>query len=476
MKEAEWPRQVESVGGGDRTFEGRGLQDVPYFREFDARYVTKETGPRSEPGAETVQFDPASGSLYVARTQENPYGVREMTGFNLRMGHSLGMNDRERNPMEDPVLRRAVEALGPEAAAWLEAPPGYPEVQEVIERTKSGESLALEALPSSVVPGEHLLFHDCRGLLRGFKVAEIVPASADDEHLQGGYRIRGEGTSMKFYSGFEPAEEDGSVMGPLASPASAAFRKNAPRGIWKMSERDFETLRKHQPRPNDPSIEYPLAREEYAVAVAMDGMAFERWAAGVDEIRASNPARYEGVTKENLGKAVGELVSRFGEPAFTRALEWVASQHALRLHVPEQRTSRILAQDNAFGDAHSDILGFKKDVSGLARDVISNAHPVAVDMEVDGYGPVGFGVYNATSLFGDVELLEILRDGHPDVFRKFVDAVAHLPPMDQGTTYGGTTVHPLRAVRQYFPEAYALMKEGFSGDWPEAEGPGLTGL
>jgi hypothetical protein len=80
-------------------------------------------------------------------------------------------------------------------------------------------------------------------------------------------------------------------------------------------------------------------------------------------------------------------------------------------------------------------------------------------MQKDGHGKIGQGVYNAKTIPGDVEFMSILKEQYPSVFQNIVHYIEKLPPLDQKDWYGNSTVYPLRAMREFFPEAYALMQE-----------------
>ena len=94
-------------------------------------------------------------------------------------------------------------------------------------------------------------------------------------------------------------------------------------------------------------------------------------------------------------------------------------------------------------------------------------------MERDGYGTVGQGVYNVKSIFGDLDMLEILKVNYPETFNQLVKFLSELAPIDQGDWYGNSTVFPLRAIKEYFPEAYDYMKKNFEGTLSEEEGSGI---
>ena len=414
------------------TESGNNLQNftgINYFDSFDKKYITIDTAPRSIPGAQTIHFDPNSGILYVFETKDS-HSMRSGFAFNLRTQKYLSSHKKDQNPLQDEKLLEAIKKLGTPYDSWIQKPHGYPETQNAIKSITQKSPIAHEAIPDSVASGDYVLFYDSLGILRSGRISsiepiEIKPDDGNKEYLEGVYRVYPyintpsiEINGYDFHSRLR--EEDNAIIGAVI-PANSKMRLDgSPVGFWKITQENYEQLQQYTEITYDPSLEYPLTRSEYVTAVAIDGMAFERWAAGINSISSKNPERYEGVTKESLAKAVDRLINRFGENVFSNSCKWLIYQHLRRLHTPKHRTNIFLGQNSDFDDVHSDIIGFEKSISGLARNAIDNAHPVAIDMEVDGYGAVGKGVYNAKSIFGDLELLEILSDKYPKIFRNLL--------------------------------------------------------
>ena len=130
-----------------------------------------------------------------------------------------------------------------------------------------------------------------------------------------------------------------------------------------------------------------------------------------------------------------------------------------------------MAQDNAWDDVHSDIVGFNRDISSLALQAVSGMHPVVKNMNES--GAVGQGVYNAKTLFGDLDFWQALKMDYPDVFQKLVAFYQTLRPVNQGAWYGFTTAYPLQALREYFPDVYQYIQENYEGEFVAPDGPGI---
>ncbi|KKP33058.1 MAG: hypothetical protein UR23_C0050G0001 [Candidatus Roizmanbacteria bacterium GW2011_GWA2_32_13] len=454
-----------------------GFKGISFFESIDGRFKAVDTGPRNLPGSMTVHFNEKSGQLYYLESNANKIDSRSGIGFNLRTGEYYSFQEKG-DPKKDPRILKALELLGYEYNSWLDNPPGYPEVEKIFKDVTSGKPIELTNLNNAVKKGEYLLFYDSLSRVHACKVLEIQSIT-DMPIAKGGYRILTDSNGISInisQSNFETKQDvhdTNEVVGAVVPKDSEIVLNKDEQGIWRITKEEFELLDRYSESKRDPSIEYPLSREEFVIASALDGMAFERWGASIESIRSKNPGKYSGISKENLLKAIGNLVSRFGEPALAKAVLYNAYQHIFRLHTPNHRTKIVGAQNNVFGDVHSDILGFKRDISHLVKDLTGNIHPITDDMERDGYGTVGQGVYNVKSIFGDLDMLEILKVNYPETFNQLVKFLSELAPIDQGDWYGNSTVFPLRAIKEYFPEAYDYMKKNFEGTLSEEEGSGI---
>lgn len=477
MSENDFGNSPDFAGNNEKK---SGFEGITYFDEVDKHYITVDTAHRSVPGAQTVHFDPHSGMLYHTITEQSgPHLRRRGYEFNMRLGKYLDLNKRGDDPKRDDRLRSALSLLDPQYTEWLNKPPGYPETQNFLQDKEITPKIPIEKLLEEFNKDDYLLFYDNGSSLHACQPAEIIPITSTKSSLKGGYRVMsGEGMRVEIsyidYHSELKHDDNMHVIGGIFPIGHEMISNNAKQGVWKITKEHFELLKKFAETPIDRSIEYPLSREEFVVAIALDGMAFERWGASIEAIRAKNPTRYEDVTKESLQKAIANLIDRFGTKAFANAAKWVAFQHMYRLHTPLHKTSILFTQDNMFNDYHSDILGFQKNISVVAGQAIREAHPVVADMEKDGHGRVGAGVYNAKSIFGDVELLEILKYEYPELFKELIGYIATIPPLDQGTWYGDSMVYPLNAIQEYFPEAYKTMQDALGDNKPQEGIPGIV--
>jgi hypothetical protein len=456
-----------------------GLEGISFFDKFDSRCIIIDTASKNQPQTRTVHFEPGSGVLYVVETADNPYLMRSGVGINLRTGEYLLPQNRDLSPSTDSRILDALELLPIEYQGWLMNPPGHTERDVLVADILKLPRFSLEHVEGQISRGDHILFYNLNEGLYACKTGAVEPIT-DIPQMAGGYRVLTFEASPSVrvsqipeFSSSVCIPRQNSLVGAILPPESEFVFDKSRQGFWKISEEQFKQLMHFAEWPSfDPSLQYPLSREEYVIACALDGIAFDRWGASVAQIHAADPARYDRVSKINLETAIGNFVGRFGEHAFCAATLWVAYQHALRLHIPSQKTEILLVQDNSFGDCHSDILGYKSDISELVKQVVGDAHPTPADIEEDGCGSVGQGVYNASTLFGDSEFLEILRDHYPETFKKIANFIASLPPIEQGPWYGNTTVYPLEAVRDFFPKAYQLILSALPYV-PRSENPGI---
>lgn len=453
--------------------------DLDFFKPYDLRFVTTDSAPRDIVGSTTTHFDQKTGWLYYAKTVVSGFNkVRIINAFNLRIGEYYRFSDKDKNPREDSDLLEAILRLDPEFQEWYHSPPGNFEVAELIDLCMQTNPIKIENILDEVLPGDYILFQDYSHNLQACCVGKIAPLTKPGQegvrsiHTQAGMesldilpynyqcRMKQREPRSTYVGSMYPTEHEFNLSGKVQS-------------AWKISEATYLQLKNYAEIGYDPSIEAPLSREEYTICVCWDGMAFDRWGASIASIRDSNPERYQNCTKKNLEKAIELLVTRFGAEAFTKSLQALLFEHAKRLHTPLQRTNLMLAQNNAFGDVHSDIIGFDSKISTLAKEVIGDIHPIVADMEKDGHGRVYQGVYNAKSLLGDYELFEILIEKYPDIFQQLVRSIISLPSINQGDWYGNSIVNPLAAVKEYFPEVFKLFSEKYEGDIPDITEPAL---
>jgi hypothetical protein len=405
--------------------------------------------------------------------------MRPGVGFNMRTGEYLSLESRQekKDPKNDPRIKNALGLLGHKYDSWLDNPPGYPEVKELTKRVMKKPTIKFIDLSTAVSAGEYIIFYSNMSHLHACKVSSLEPIR--DMGLKGGYRVLSDRNNSSLeiseydHSSRQKPHDESQVVDGILPLESEFILDKKRQGVWKISEEEFTQLIQYGEIKYDPSIEYPLSREEYAIACALDGMAFDRWGASIESIKSQNPTRYKDISEDNLRRAISNLVSRFGEPALINAVKWNTLQHLFRLHIPKQKTEIIGAQNNAFGDVHSDILGFKRDLSRLATELTGNSHPLVADMEHDGYGPVGYGVYNASTIVGDIDMLRVLKTDYPDTFSILIKYLAGLVPMNQGDWYGNSTIFPIRAIKEYFPRAFEYINANYIGTIPNEDGPGI---
>lgn len=453
---------------------------IEFFKPYDQRFITTDTSNRGIEGSVTTHFDPNTGWLYFAQTIASGLNkTRVSNAFNLRTKEYYRFDDRDKNPEEDLELQAAITKLEPEFRRWFLSPPGNFEVKKLVELSMRVEPIGIEEILTKVNESDYILFQDNNGGLYTCCVGRIAPRR-DKPMLDGVVSIYTTSNQesleilpYNYQCKQNPRSQINSYVGSMFPSNHEYNLSKQTQRAWILPKETYDQLLSYADIGFDPSIEFPFSREEYTIGVCWDGMAFDRWGASIPSIYNSNPERYQGCTKENLCKVVDLLISRFGVESFIKSLQTLLYEHAKKLHTPLQRTTLMLAQNNAFGDVHSDIVGFNKEISILAREIIGDMHPCVEDMEKDGHGRVGQGVYNAKSLLGDYDLFEILSEKYPSVFQSLVSTIIDLPNIDQGDWYGNSVVNPLAAVKEFFPDVFTLFLQKYEGVIPPITQPSL---
>lgn len=461
----------------------QGLEGLSYFERIDSRYITIDTGPRNQTGSKTVHFDPGSGILHFRETVANPdFPVRQGMSFNLRTHRYISDSDDRCDPGSDPRLATSLQLLGKPYVDWLEHPPGFSETKALIARIAKTQRISLDEIEKSFQRGDYILFFDYKSELHACKVDEVVPIT-DTPMAEGkGYSVHTDfpSTSIIFdltnYRAKQVVHDEpclvavGSIFPFIpTSPRPALYR-----GVWTISQEEYDELMKYTESPADQSIAEPLSRGEYVVAKVLEGIAFERWGADTEEVRQGNPDHYSKVTKENLKEAISRLVTRFKRDKFVNALNFEAYLQLSGLHTPQHRSKDVLSGKSDYNDVHSDIDGFDREITRLAVEAIDGVHPIPDIKSIECIGPVGEGVYNSKPLFGDLELLTILKENYPDIFSKFISYLSQLGAIRQDIAYGYSTVYPMNAIKDFFPEAFAYIQANYQGQISLTDKPGIV--
>ena len=275
-----------------------GFEGISYFDEIDKRYIQVDTNKRSVIGSETIHFDPYSGLLYHLITEKKDDRlVRHPMAFSVRTGKYITLEDRDRNPHADTRLAKALSLVAPQYLKWLDKPPGFPETQSLVERIQQTPKIPLNRIAREVKRGDCLLFFDSSASLHACE-SSTVEAITDKPNLKGSYRVYSEGRNPSVdiwwfnqYSSVmkRGKDEKDRIVGGIMPVEHEFVLQKDKQGIWKITPNELEAIKKYAEIEFDPSIEYPLSREEYVVAAALDGMAFDRWGAGIKNIRDNNP-------------------------------------------------------------------------------------------------------------------------------------------------------------------------------------------
>lgn len=471
----------------------RGFEGIDFFEEIDRqskRMIIIESGPRDSLGGKSIIFDPGSGHMYYFLTVEkNGRLKREALDFNVRKGQYNEGETVDKNPRKDTLMLDGLRQIsshpeGQKYIPWFSEPPGYPEVMQIIESVTSKEHAGLE----NVTKGDYILLQQ-GGEIVASRFAGSDPFDPSFCLPEGSERIYTTEDPIKLTINYDrqtPIEikipddlnydHTENYIGSYFSKERESLRGNKPPSkIWIIDEKTYKQLKDYATPYLDPSVEKPLTREEYTIAMAFDGMAHERWGADQEVIRKKYPDRYKEITKENYTKAIAILVDRFGREALLKACKWMFTKQLFHLHTPLHKggddTIFPQAINNMFGDVHSDTIGFQWHISRLAMQAVDSIHPVAEDMEE--HGKWGIGVYNTKTLVGDIDFWEIMQEKYSEEFVKLVEYYKSIPSVNQGQWYGYTTVYPIQALREFFPDAYNFIKTHYDGEFDASDGVGI---
>ncbi len=437
------------------------LAGISLFHHVDAEpWKWFQDGVRGKPGYRKGQYWPRTQEYryeeYDARAERDGF-VRSWT-FDARHGQpriqpGFGMfletipETREdwamlRADMKTLARRLKIVAIDPRSQL------GYPGVEEALLRIRARPSDDIETLQ----PGELVLMEDYGDGVSLFRVGRIE--KIEDGQIY--YRLYSDepldsrgADKLDFAKDFwghryisqNSARSDGFI---------AVIRP--PARLWRVGERERQTLLRYHPRIAEPAPDALGKRAGLTLYLALSSMQYERW--GVDEIDAISAGerkksllegRYARVTPENYARALDVLLARFGEEEFYRTASSVFDAHLKHLH------TSLHTPGLPFG-AHSDMGPLDPLYTRLASEAILDAHPVPKNMSESGY------LINVKSLFGDYDFWEHLSKSRRPLFDRLVDHLLSLPrEYPQQSVYAQAVLDPVAVVTRHFPRTFALI-------------------
>ncbi len=437
------------------------LEGISLFRHLDSEpRKWFQDGVRGKPGYRKGQYWPRTQEYhyeeYDARAKRDGF-VRSWT-FDARHGFARiqpgfgAFSDTNPETSKDWDMMRAdmkilsqrlkIKAIDPQGRL------GYPGVEEALARIRARPPDDIETLQ----PGEFVLMEDYGDgtfLFRVSRIEKIEDGQLSyrlylDEPLdsRGADELRfSKDFQKRFFISDRSARSDGFIA--KVSPSER---------LWRVGERERQTLLRYHPRIADPTPDAPEKRAGLALYLALSSMQYERW--GVDEIDAISTGerkkgllegRYARVTPVNYARALDVLLARFGEEEFYRAASSVFDAHLEHLH------TSLHTPGLSYG-AHSDMSPLDPLYTRLGSEAILGAHPVPKNMSESGY------LINVKSLFGDYDFWEHLSKSRRSLFNRLVDQLLSLPrKYPQKSLYARAVLDPIAVIKRHFPRAFALI-------------------